>query len=346
MTVQTGEMLFRKPQEVSNAATNGGRMSFSTYVSATAANVFGHVFSAARAAGNLGAPDYRKVCCVVANDNEETLYGSLLRLFMPTRGDDWISFHMGTARDTKADITGSETRYGVGTLNTAVTAGGATLIVDVENSILASGSDIIARPGDVLFIADKESWNGSTGNIEQHVIDTVTASGSQLTITLDGTTLANGYAAWNGTTRTGGHIMTAPAAVDLAVSLSNASQTIAGSGVIDFDQFTVDAIGGAELTVSGLLTDATHYTLTSDDATHSLGSGTTGADYSPSNPAVGKPYCTIPAAAFSGTFASGDTFTFQIHPPARYVWLRRDIPPACGSLSGNQFVLVHQGESA
>jgi len=345
MTIQTSEILFRKPQENSAVSTNGGRMSFSTYVSATAANVFGHVFSAVRTSGNLSAPDYRKVCVVVANDSEETLYAAMLRMFMPTRGDDWISFHMGTARDTQADIDGTEDRYGVATLTSAVSAGGSTLIVDCENSILAAGDDIIARAGDVIFVSDKESWNDSSNNIEQHEIDTVSVSGAQITITLV-STLANAYAAWNSETRTGGHIMTAPASSNLAASLDTYSETVAGDGTLDDSQITVDAIGGAELTVTGTFTDATHYTLTCDDATHSLGSGTTGSDYSPTNPANSKPYGTIPAAAFSGTFAAGDTFTFQMHPPALYPWLRRDIPAACGSLSGNQFVLVAQGETA
>lgn len=346
MTIQSSEILFRKPQEVSNASTNGGRMSFNQYVSATAANVFGNVFSATRTTGNLANPDYRKICVVVANDNEETLYGAMLRMFMPTRGDDSISFHLGTARDHQADITGTEARYGVGTLANAVAAGGATLVVNVKSTDLASGADAIARAGDVLFISDKTSWNATSGNIEQHTIGTVSASGTQYTITLDGTTLANGYAAWNSETRTGGHIMTAPAAVDLAPSLDNYTHTFASTGAIDTAQIVVDAIGGAEMTVSGVFTDATHFTCTSDDTTHTLGSGVVGTAFAPINPANSKPYFTIPAAALTGTFTTGDVFSFQVHPPALYPWLRRDIPPACGSLSGNQFVLVVQGESA
>lgn len=346
MTIQSSEILFRKPQEVSNASTNGGRMSFNQYVSATAANVFGNVFSAVRAAGNLAAPYYRKVCVVVANDNEETLYGAMLRLFMPTRGDDSISFHLGTARDHQADITGTEPRYGTATLASAVTAGGSTLVVNVESADLASGTDAIARAGDVLFVSDKATWNATSGNIEQHTINTVSASGAQLTITLSGTTLANGYAAWNSETRTGGHVMTAPAAVDLAPSISNYTHTFASTGAIDTAQIVVDAIGGAEMTVSGVFTDGTHFTCTSDDAIHSLGSGVVGTAFSPSNPANSKPYLTIPSAALTGTFTTGDVFSFQTHPPALYPWLRQDIPPACGSLSGNQFVLVAQGESA
>ena len=345
MTILASEILFRKSKEVSNAASNGGRMSFNQFVSATAANVFGNVFSTVRTAGNLSAPDYRKVCAVVANDNEETLYGTLLRLFMPTRGDDWVSFHLGAARDTQGDITGNETRYGVATLNSGVSGGGATLVVDVENADLASGADAIARAGDIIFVSDKTSWNASTGNIEQHEIDTVTPSGSQITITLVGT-LANAYAAWNGTTRTGGHIMTAPAAVDLAPVLDNYTSTIASTGAIATGQIVVDSIGAAEMTVSGVFTDATHFTCTSDDTSHTLGSGVVGTDFSPVNPANSKPYFTIPAAALTGTFTTGDVFSFQVHPPCRYVWLRRDIPPGCGSLSGNQFVLVVQGESA
>lgn len=346
MTILSSEILFRKPQEVSNAATNGGRMSFNQIVSATAANVFGNVFSAGRTSGNLAAPDYRKVCVVVANDNEETLYSAMLRLFMPTRGDDWISFHLGTARDTQADIVGTEDRYGVATLNSGVSAGGATLVVNVENADLASGADVIARAGGILFISDKATWNASTGNIEQHVIDTVTPSGSQLTITLDGSTLAHAYAAWNSETRTGGHIMTAPPAVDLAPALDTYTHTYASTGSIDTAQIVVDAIGAAEMTVSGIFTDATHFTCTSDDATHTLGSGVVGTDFAPSNPAVSNPYFTIPAAALTGTFTTGDVFSFKVHPPCLYPWLRRDIPPNCGSLSGNQFVLVAQGESA
>ena len=346
MTILSSEILFRKSKEVSNASTNGGRMSFNLIVSATAANVFGNAFSAVRTSGNLAAPDYRKICVVVANDNEETLYSAMLRLFMPTRGDDWVSFHLGTARDTQADIAGTKARYGVATLNGAVSAGGATLVVNVENADLASGADVIARAGDILFISDKPTWNTSTGNIEQHTINTVVASGSQLTITLAGTTLANGYAAWNSEIRTGGHIMTAPAAVDLAPSLTNYTHTYASTGAIATASIVVDAIGSAEMTVSGVFTDATHFTCTSDDTTHTLGSGVVGTDFAPSNPAVSKPYFTIPAAALTGTFTTGDVFSFQVHPPCLYAWLRRDIPPNCGSLSGNQFVLVAQGESA
>jgi hypothetical protein len=346
MTIQTSEILFRKPQEVSDVSTNGGRMSFNLYVSATAANVFGNVFSAARAAGNLSAPDYRKVCVVVANDSEETLYAAMLRLFMPNRGDDWITFHMGSARDRQADISGSETRYGNGALHSAVSAGGATLIIDLKSADLASGADVIARPGDPIFITDKATWNATSGNIEQHIIDTVTASGTQLTITLDGTTLANNYAAWNSETRTGGHIMTAPAAVDVAPALDNYTHTFASTGAIDTAQIVVDSIGSAEMTVSGVFTDATHFICTSDDTTHTLGSGVVGTAFAPINPANSKPYFTIPATALTGTFTVGDVFSFQVHPPALYPYLRRDIPPACGSLSGNQFVLVQQGESA
>lgn len=346
MTVQTSEILFRKPQEVSNVDTNGGRMSFNQYVSATAANIFGNAFSSVRTTGNLANPDYRKICVVVANDSEETLYGAMLRLFMPTRADDWVSFHLGTARGHQADITGAETRYGVGTLNSAVTAGGSTIVIDVESADLASGADVIARVGDAIFISDKTTWNATSGNIEQHLIDTVSASGSQLTITLDGTTLANNYAAWNSETRTGAHIMTAPVSVDLAPALDNYTHTFASTGAIDTAQIVVDSIGSAEMTVSGVFTDATHFTCTSDDATHTLGSGVVGTAFAPINPANSKPYFTIPIGALTGTFVTGDVFSLQIHPPALYPWLRRDIPPGCGSLSGNQFVLVLQGESA
>lgn len=339
MTVLSTEIQFFKPQEVSDAATNGGRVSFLEIVTATAQNVFGHAFSAERAAGST---KYRKIATRINNDDDETLYNTLARLFMPTLGEDAVAYALGTARDTQADASAYTYEYGPATLNTAVTAGGSTLILDCETSELATN---LGPVGSLLFISDQTTWGGS-GNIEQHTVATRSVSGSQLTVTLDSTTLANDFAAWDGSARTGGHVAFAPAGVDVAASIDNTSSTFAGDGALDFNQVLADAIGTAELTISGSFSDATTYTLTVDDTTHSLGSGSTSSDFAPLNPANSKPYLTIPAAAWSGTIASGDTFGMQSHPPCLYVWERRIIPAACGSLAGNQVVLVVQGESA
>ena len=339
MTILSSEITFWRPQEVSDALTNGGRVSFNQIVSATSQNVFGHAFSAERAAGST---KYRKVCVRVNNDNDETLYAALCRMFGVTPGGDAVAFAMGTARDTQADADDYTYRYGAGTVNTALTAGGSTIIVDCESAAHATA---FGQVGDVVFVTDKTAWDSGTGNIEQHEVATRSVSGTQLTITTVAT-LANSYAAWSSETSTGGHVAFAPDAADLAPAVDNTSSTFAGTGAIDFDLIEVDAIGAAELTVTGTFTDATNYTLTTDDATHSLGSGTVSADKAPINPANSKPYCTIPAAAFSGTAQAGDVFSFQVHPPCLYVWERRVIPAGCGSMSGNRVVLVVQGESA
>jgi hypothetical protein len=339
MTILSSEITFWRPQEVSDEATNGGRISFNQIISATAQNVFGHAFSTERLAGST---KYRKVCVRINNDNDETLYAALCRMFMPTAGGDAISFAMGTARDTQADADDYIYRYGPGTVNTALTAGGSTIIVDCETAAQASA---FGQVGDAVFVTDKATWDASAGNIEQHTVAIRSVSGTELTVTIVAP-LANSYAAWNSETRTGGHVAFAPATADIGPAISNTGSSFAGTGALDFDQIMVDSLGSAELTITGTFTDATNYTLTADDATHSLGSGTTGADKSPINPANSKPYLTIPALAFSGAPQAGDTFTFQIHPPCLYPWERRVIPESCGSLSGNKIVLVVQGESA
>ena len=338
MTVLSSEIKFFRPQTVSDTSANGGRISFREIVTGTEQNVFGHALSAERLAGST---KYRKVCVRVCNDNEESLMSALVRIFGTTPAGDAVSYHMGTARDTQDDITGSEVRYGAATITTAVVSGGSTLILACETSALATA---LYQVGHAIFITDKTAYNATTGNIEQRTVASRSVSGSTVTVTL-AAPLANGYAAWNSETRTGGHVCSAPAAATIAPAISNVSKSL-GSGDLDTAKIVVDSIGAAELTITLTYTDATNFTATTDDATHTLGSGVRSADFAPINPETSKPYLTIPAAAWSGTTAAGNSCGLQTHPPAMYLWERRDIPAACGSLSGNRVVLVAQGESA
>jgi len=59
-----------------------------------------------------------------------------------------------------------------------------------------------------------------------------------------------------------------------------------------------------------------------------------------------KPYFTIPAAAWGGTWANGETVTFITHPASIPIWEKRVIPAGANSLAGNKRIIVVRGESA
>ncbi len=344
--IQNSEMIYYKPRLVTDDGTNGGRISANEIVTNTLQNTFGHAFSAERVTGSTS---HRKVFLRVDNTNNKTLFQTLLRFFEPTEGDDYCCFFEATATDTQADIAGTERKFGVGTLNTGVTAGGTTLIVDVQDASHASGNDLIAVDGDTVIITDKLTYDASSGNIEQKEISgTVTVSGTELTVTLD-TALANDYAAWDSVARTGGRIMFCKDFGDVAASYDNWAEVSAGTGTYDEGSYPpiLDNLGTIEMEVTLTFTDTTNFTATSDDPDVTLTSGVIGSDYSPQNPDESRAYFTLETAGWSDVdWDTGDTIVFQIHGAYVSVWEKRVIPANCDPLTGNKLILVAGGESA
>ena len=58
----------------------------------------------------------------------------------------------------------------------------------------------------------------------------------------------------------------------------------------------------------------------------SVGSGSTGSDFSPTNSDTGQPYFTIDADGWGGTWQSGDTITFTTHPAAVPILIEEEVP--------------------
>jgi len=334
MTILSSELKFYKSEVVSADPSNGGRMSAVEVVSGVVNNVWPHVLKAERDAGSTL---YRKLFAKVANDADETLLAATLWNDLPTPGDDWIVMFAATQRDTQADITGTERLYGAASLNTDVDAGGSTIIVDVEDASLTG----IFADGDTIRITDMADPDAATGNEELLTISGApTVSGTQVTITV-AETLANSY-----TVAAGTRVMSIMAVGDIRCTLDNWVETSA-AGTYDEAVYPpiMDNIGTVEQTWTLTFTDATNFTV-SGDVLGSVGSGTTGAAFSPQNPDFAKPYFTIEAAGWAGTWAGGDTIVFQTHPAAVPFWLKRVVPAGAGSLSGNRNVTVLSGESA
>ena len=336
MTILDSELKFYKPGEVSDAATNGGRMTATEIVSGVLQNVFPHVFKAERTAGST---KYRKIFCKVANDDDETLYNPGYCLDGPTAGGDYCCFWPGTQRDTQTDITGSERKYGAANLKTNVLAGASELTVTVENAALTG----IYVDGDSIRITDKATPAALTGNEEIQVISgTPVVSGTDVTITIAGT-LTNGYLA---ATPTKVASIYEPVA-DLACTVDNWVET-SSAGTYDESTYPIicDNIGTVEQTWTLTMQSANTFSITGDTLGVIATAQSIASDIAPSNADFTKPYFTIEAAGWGGTWDTAETIVFQTHPAAEPLWEKRVVPASCASLANNKIIAIQMGESA
>lgn len=330
--------------EVSSALTNGGRMSANQIISGVENNVFPHVSRAERLAGSVL---HRKIFTKAADDTDGTMLNTWVWAERYLDAADWHVMFLGTQTDTQADITGSERKYGFAFLKNAITAGASTFTVTVHDASLASGTDAIFQNGDKVRLSDMATPTG-TGNEEFLTISgtPTVANTVEVTITV-AETIANSYAAFVATGPSGAFVVSYIVQGDIACSVANFTVTSAGSGAYDSGSYPVvtDNIGTVEDSVTVSFTDATHFTVTGSSGIN-YGSGVIGTDFSPTNADFTKPYFTLETAGFSGTWAWGDTITFDTHPAAFAKWLRRTVPASCPSLANNKVTPTIAAESA
>jgi hypothetical protein len=334
MTILTTELIFYKSAVVNDATTNGGVMSNNSITSGGVQNVFSNVLSSERVAGST---KYRKVFLKVANDDDLTLLESKLWLDDITAAEDYVCMFAATQTDTQADITGSERKYGCGTLKTTVTAGATVITVTVENSSLTG----IFADTDEIRITDKATPTSVTGNEDFCTISgTPSVSGSDVTITLAAPGLTYGYSAGTIT-----RIMSLLPSGDISCSVSNWVET-SSAGTFDETTYPVDCdnIGTIEQTWTLTFLDATNFTVVGNTV-GTLAAGVRSSDYAPSNTSFTKPYFTIESDGWGGTWANGETIVFKTHPAAYAIWEKRVIPAGAASLSNNKVTLVVSGES-
>jgi hypothetical protein len=330
MSIIAAELVWRRPAEVSDAGTNGGRMTATAITSATKNNVFPDVPQAERTAGST---KYRKVFIHVANDADLSFVAPKVFVETRTPGDDNVTFIAGTQRNTQSAITGSEQKYGSGILNGNVSAGASSMSVLTEDSALG-----IFANGMKVRISDKASIGGS-GN-EEYVTLTGAASYVGNVATFSFTpVLANGYSA----------TVTKVASVyepgDVACVVANWTET--GAGTYNEGTYPVECDSIATIEQDWTLTfnSATGFTVTGDTL-GSVGAGNVSSDFAPVNADFSKPYFTLRSAGFGGTWATGNTITFRTSPASIPLWYRRQVPAGAASLSGNSVIVAVDGESA
>lgn len=331
MSIVSNELIWRRSAEVSDASTNGGRMTHVSITSGVKNNIFPDVSQAERLAGST---KYRKIFIHVANDADLQLIAPRVYIETRTPGDDAVYLIPATMRDTQANITGLEQKYGAGVLQSTVAPGVSQIVVNTED-----GAIDIFPDGGKIRISDKANVNAA-GNEEYKIISSATYNGTQATINLT-TPLANGYS----NTNTKVALVYEPA--DVSAAITNFSKTSA-QGTYNDGVYPVlgDNIGSIEQDWVCTFTSATAFTITGDTVGLLAGSYNIASDAAPLNPNFSKPYFTIPALAFGGTWAPGNVINFRTSPAAVPVWYMRKIPAGANSLSGNSVIVALEGESA
>jgi len=335
MSISSADILFRKPEEVSEENSNGGRMTATILLSGIKNSVFPDVRQAERVSGS---DKWRKVFLHFAPPDQSQALDVKLAPWLPTPAQDRILTHLGTFVDIQSEIVATPGRaYGVAPTVAAELTAGATIIdVTLENA-----DDAIFLNDDIIYVTDKLDINSSNGSEEYVVISNVTPlTGNEVRMTLL-TPLVNSYAESTGVKI---RVASVVSYGDVLALVSDVVVTSV-SGVFDDSDMILYPASTIYDIWTLTFTDATHYDVVGAE-TGSVGTGTTGGTFAPNNAAFGGPYFSIPSAAFSGTWAANDDIVFTTSPAARALWLKRIIPAGAETFAANQFVLMTDLESA
>lgn len=321
MPILASEIKIYKSAVVSDLPANGGIMAAAEVTSGVSGNLFPNVGQAERLAG---LTQFRKMFFKFANDADLEALNSRVWQDSNTVGDDRVVFFAATQRNTQSAITGAENKYGVGDLTLNAASGATSIQVTVED-----GTQIIFRDGELIRISDRATPS-SPGNEEWIRIDGVpSVLANVVTINLD-TPLQNSYLS-PGTHVSSVYEHGAVKATKTAAVVTSVSGTFTEGGA---NVIALDHIGGIEQTWTLTFTSGTAFNI-SGDTLGAVGAGSVLSASSPLNPSFAKPYFTIPAACWGGSFLAGDTVVFSTSPASIPLWVRRVVPAGAAAMSNN-----------
>lgn len=323
MTIIATELNWYMSKVVSNATTNGGRISLNKITSALS-NYWWPNLTVSELIS--GITRYRKSFLRINNPNNDVASSVQIWLWKPTPGADQLYLFKGTQTDIQSNIS-SPTLYGAGILETSVSVSGTELRVTVEDP-----AKVIFRDGETLRISD-ETIVGTSGNAEFVVVSgTPTFNGSVAIITL-ATGVTHAYT--SGVTW-----------VSSVIESSNVVGTVSNkvvtstSGTFNESLVTVSSLGSLYQQVTLTFTSASAFIATSDEVTLTPATGSINSEFSVTNVAVGATYFVIPSTCWGGTFEAGDTVVFNTTPPAIPIWEQNIVPSSSPAINSQTRYLV------
>lgn len=327
MPINTSEIKMLRAATNSDTGANGGLMSSSEIPSGVTSNLFPNASAADR---QNGTTQYRKVFFKIANVDNLPLLSARVWQDSNTAGADNVTFCAGSQRDTQSNISGAGTYYGMGSLFSGVIAGATSIQVQVED-----GAVPIFRNGGLIRMSNRADPFSAGDEFWTRVDQAPTVQGNVVTLHLATPVPV--------TFLSGVKVSSVMEVGDVKPTLSNPVVTSA-SGSFASARTTLNSIGTVEQSWTLTFTSSLAFDI-AGDTVGTVGSGNVSGGASPNNPVFNKPYFTIPAGAFTGTFQAGDSVVFQTHPEAVPVWLRRVIPAGTAAASNNNMSLYIDGES-
>jgi len=123
---------------------------------------------------------------------------------------------------------------------------------------------------------------------------------------------------------------------EIVSSIDTYAVTTAGDG--DYDSTTYPVVahndGAEQDSITVTFTSASAFTVTGANL-GSIGTGSTSANFSATNPDNSKDLFTLDNTGWSGTWASGDTLTFSLYPASCPVWVKEVVPAGTSAESFN-----------
>lgn len=321
MSLTAAQCKTYRSEEVSDTSTNGGAQSWNESVSGVEENVWPNLEESEQTSGGIW---YRKVFWRADSPNDDPAYDVRAWLKGPTDADDILYFWPTTHASIQGDITGSERLYGAGNLKTDVSSG-ITIVVTVEDA-----SNLIFYDGDKIYLSD------STKTRVYEITGTPSIAGSDVTITLT-TSIVESWAAADTI------VASVYEAGTVGPSLDNVVKTTT-SGTLTESSIVVHSQGVEEEDLELTFSSSIAFDVTMGGV--SIGSGTTGSDFTGVNPANSENVLTIPSSAWGGTWAIGETVDGDLHSPTVPRWEKRIVPASVTPLASNSRTIRHSFQTA
>lgn len=267
----------------------------------------------------------KKVFFKVANDADTQGVNAKTFIADITPGGSRAIIYDGSQRDTAP--TGR--KYGAGRLFADVSIGAVSIVVDAEPG---NGANLIFQVGDELYINDGT-------NDETVTVSGVSWATDRATITISA--LVNAY------------LSAAPTTVSSCIEsatiecITDNWVEASTSGTYDetASPVTNDNLAGIEQTWTLTFTSTTEFSVVGDTV-GSIGTGSIVGNFAALNPNYSKPYFTLLAAGWGGSWVTNDTIVFQTHPATQPFFAELTIPPGTTAYSNDDVQLSMLIESA
>ena len=326
--MQSNDIKFFKAINVTDTASNGGRMSYNEYTIAGGnANILPDISPTERVSG---ITRLRKV--FIANHNAANEIGFNPKIFLraPTDAGNIVTLKKATATDTQSNNAATRHYGACNVVGNSVAAGATSFQATIERSDI---NPFVT--GDTIVLLMLDAGTGAVTEREYHSGVTITTAGTTVTVTLaSGDQIAKNYS---------GKVTVASVIINdrsLTTEYKNTAVTSAG-GSFNFNVNTLigDNIGTYNDVITLTMTSATAFNATSL-VFGSLGSGNISSDFSPINPSVSRPYFTLKAAGFTGVMATGDTLTFEMVAASFAVYFVDTVPAGISSYKNNKILFA------